>query len=87
LSRQRCCRPDKETVEVGFKPIFKNMKSPILIGQILCKEALGTRALYRVAATEGELVELTVVDAPGLEPGMRVRVTRDAAKEMVALAQ
>jgi hypothetical protein len=54
---------------------------------MLCNEALGTSALYRVAATGSELIELTVVIAPGLEPGTRVRFTREAVEKMVSVAQ
>ena len=43
---------------------------------------LGQEALYRAVDVIGELVELEVVSAPGLEPGMRLRVTKAAVSRM-----
>lgn len=49
-------------------------------GCLLRRSALGSEALYRVVEVHGDLVEVQVVSAPGLEPGTRIRLTtRDAA--------
>jgi hypothetical protein len=44
--------------------------------------ALGVEACYRVLAVGPELVELQVVDVPGLPLGARLRVTHAAAAAM-----
>jgi len=49
------------------------------------RSALGTDALYRVVGVEGDLVEVQVVSAPGLEPGARVRLTLRDAQAMQAV--
>jgi hypothetical protein len=55
---------------------------PAQPGQLLRRRLLGTEAVYRVVADEGELVEVEVVSAPGLEPGHRLRFTAAAVEEM-----
>lgn len=49
---------------------------------MLRHRALGTEAVYRVIAAEGELVEVEVVRAPGLEAGTRLRLTQRDARAM-----
>jgi hypothetical protein len=49
---------------------------------LLRHQVLGQEALYRAVDVIGELVELEVVSAPGLEPGMRLRVTKAAVSRM-----
>jgi hypothetical protein len=49
---------------------------------LLRHEVLGEEALYRAIGVIGELVELEVVSAPGLEPGTRLRVTKAAVSRM-----
>jgi hypothetical protein len=52
-------------------------------GQALLRhQVLGQEALYRAVEVIGELVELEVVSAPGLEPGTRLRVTKAAVSRM-----
>ncbi len=55
-------------------------------GGLLRRRALGTEAVYRVVAVEGELVEVEVVRAPGLEAGTRVRLALRDARAMEPLA-
>jgi hypothetical protein len=49
---------------------------------LLRHQVLGEEALYRAVEVIGELVELEVVSAPGLEPGTRLRVTKAAVSSM-----
>ena len=49
---------------------------------LLRHQVLGQEALYRAIDVIGELVELEVVSAPGLEPGTRLRVTKAAVSRM-----
>jgi len=49
---------------------------------LLRHQVLGQEALYRAVDVIGELVELEVVSAPGLEPGTRLRVTKAAVSRM-----
>jgi hypothetical protein len=49
---------------------------------LLRHQVLGEEALYRAVEVIGELVELEVVSAPGLEPGTRLRVTKAAVSRM-----
>jgi hypothetical protein len=51
-------------------------------GELRRKALLRTAAVYRVVAVDGELVEVEVVEAPGLEPGERYRFTLAAVEEM-----
>jgi hypothetical protein len=50
--------------------------------QLLRHRVLGGDTLYRVVGVAGELVEVEVVSAPGLEPGTRVRLTQAAIATM-----
>ena len=43
---------------------------------------LGTEAVYEVLEEDAGIVTAQVVSAPGLEPGMRVRLTARAARAM-----
>lgn len=49
------------------------------------RKTLGSEAVYQVVAECKELVELEVVSAPGLEPGMRMKVTQRAVAAMERL--
>ena len=49
---------------------------------LLIHQALGTTATYRVIDVAERLVGVEVLSAPGLEPGTRLRFTRDAAQAM-----
>ena len=46
---------------------------------------LGTEAVYEVLEEDAGIVTAQVVSAPGLEPGMRVRLTARAASGMERL--
>jgi hypothetical protein len=50
--------------------------------QLLRHRVLGGDTLYRVVGVAGELVEVEVVSAPGLDPGTRVRLTQAAIATM-----
>jgi hypothetical protein len=54
---------------------------------LLRHQVLGQEALYRAVDVIGELVELEVVSAPGLEPGTRLRVTKAAVSRMSVVEQ
>jgi hypothetical protein len=43
---------------------------------------LDSEATYRVLAVDGDLAEVEVIDAPGLEPGQRFRFAADAVAAM-----
>lgn len=58
-----------------------------LIGELIRNTALGSVATYRVRARFGDLVEVEVVDAPGLERGHRLRFTTDAVRTMQQLGE
>ena len=49
---------------------------------LLLDRRLGEDALYRVVDVHGEVVEVEVVSAPGLESGTHVRFTQDAVSHM-----
>jgi hypothetical protein len=49
---------------------------------LLRDSCLGQEALYRVVDIVGELVEVEVVRAPGLETGTRLNFTQDAVHHM-----
>lgn len=51
-------------------------------GELRGRTLLGTEAVYRVIAVEGELVHVEVISAPGLSPGDHFRFTLDAVEAM-----
>jgi hypothetical protein len=51
-------------------------------GQIRRKRLLESEASYRVVAVAADLVEVEVVEAPGLKPGQRFSFTHDAVAQM-----
>lgn len=51
-------------------------------GRLLGREVLGSESFYRVVEARDRLVEVEVVDAPGLACGIRFRITRGAARAM-----
>jgi hypothetical protein len=51
-------------------------------GELRRKRLLGSDAIYRVVALEGELVTVEVVQAPGLSAGERFRFTLEAVTAM-----
>jgi|GEM_PF-4695609 hypothetical protein len=52
------------------------------IPHLLRHRALEREALYRVVDTTPEYVDVEVVSAPGLTPGVRLRFTQEAAAQM-----
>ena len=54
----------------------------LAVGQLRRKLLLGSEALYRVCDLGEALVEVEVVQAPGLPSGRRFNVTRNAAEDM-----
>ncbi|HVW19412.1 MAG TPA: hypothetical protein VHB30_14290 [Solirubrobacteraceae bacterium] len=57
-------------------------RSAVLPGQIRRQELLGSEAAYEVLEVEGRRVQVAVLDAPGLECGMRIWLTLDAIAAM-----
>ncbi len=51
-------------------------------GQIRTLHKLGSEATYRVISISGELVEVEVIDAPGLKPGQRFKFASEAVAAM-----
>ena len=51
-------------------------------GSVLRHRALRSDGVYRVLRRSGATVEVEVIDAPGLAPGMRVRLSDAAALAM-----
>jgi hypothetical protein len=51
-------------------------------GDLYGRTVLGSSAIYRVVANEGELVVVEVVRAPSLAPGVRMRFSRSAVTAM-----
>ena len=49
---------------------------------LLLDRRLGEDALYRVVGVRGEVVEVEVVRAPGLQSGTHIRFTQDAVSHM-----
>jgi hypothetical protein len=49
-------------------------------GTILQRRLLGTEARYRVLSAAPRTVDVEVLAAPGLEPGLRMRLTVAAAR-------
>jgi hypothetical protein len=54
----------------------------VAVGDVLRHRRLGSLATYRVIGDHGDLLELEVIDAPGLSPGQRFRFTRAAVADM-----
>lgn len=54
----------------------------LAVGQLRRQVMLETEAVYRVAELATDNVVVEVVRAPGLEPGGRFEVTREAAARM-----
>jgi hypothetical protein len=54
----------------------------LAIGQLRRQRRLGSEAVYRVREVHGELVEVEVVGAPGLEAGGLFTFTRQAVERM-----
>lgn len=58
------------------------MISDAAVRKLLRHRVLGDEAFYRVVDAAGEIVEVEVVSAPGLEPGTHLRLTRAAVASM-----
>ena len=54
-----------------------------MAGQIRQQEIQGTVATYRVVAVQQDLIEVEVVEAPGLAEGLRFRFAATAVEAMV----
>lgn len=72
------CPSDRRVVDVMSCGEF-------IVGEYRRYVRLGTVAVYRVCGWEDEAVEVEVVSAPGLEPGLRFRFTAEAVRAMVRL--
>jgi hypothetical protein len=56
--------------------------STLCTGRLLARESLGSTAVYRVVGARDRLVDVEVIEAPGLARGARLRLTRAAAQGM-----
>jgi hypothetical protein len=54
----------------------------LMPGQLRTRVLLEVEATYRVLAVQPEHALVEVVDVPGLAPGMRFRLERDAVAQM-----
>jgi hypothetical protein len=52
-------------------------------GSVWSQVKLGTEAVYKVLAVDGDHVEVSVRSAPGMRPGVRMRLTTQAIRGMV----
>jgi hypothetical protein len=55
---------------------------PLAAGQLRRKVLLGSEAIYQILEPDGARVEVEVVKAPGLRPGLRLHFTRQAVLAM-----
>jgi hypothetical protein len=58
-------------------------RAEIIPGSVWRQVTLGSEAIYEVVAVDGDHVDVSVNRAPGLTPGMRVRLTVQAVRAMV----
>jgi hypothetical protein len=56
------------------------LRRSLAAGEVLQRRMLGSEARYRVLETAPETVDVEVLVAPGLEPGMHVRLSAAAAR-------
>jgi hypothetical protein len=52
------------------------------VGTTWTQEVLGSTASYKVVEDLGDTVVVAVMEAPGLEPGTRLRLKREALRGM-----
>jgi hypothetical protein len=62
------------------------MDHAVVPTEIRRKVLFGVEATYCVAGVEGDLVTVEVIQAPGLKPGARMRMTAAAVAEMELVA-
>lgn len=55
-------------------------------GQVWRKDLLGTIADYRLVACQGDLIDVEVIQAPGLREGTHVRLTGSALAAMALVS-
>lgn len=55
------------------------------VGRLLSRRSLGTEAVYRVVCYTDARVQVEVVEAPRLNPGARLTLTRGAAQAICNL--
>lgn len=57
------------------------------VGSIWRQKVLGSPAAYELVEDLGDIVVMAVREAPGLEPGTRVRFRREALRKMERVAE
>jgi hypothetical protein len=60
---------------------------PAAPGQIRTNRLLDTEATYRVIGVQDAMVEVEVIEAPGLNPGQRFSFAADAVAAMVLVSE
>jgi hypothetical protein len=60
---------------------------PAAPGQIRTNRVLETEATYRVIGVEGGLVEVEVIEGPGMTPGQRFSFVADAVAAMEVVSE
>jgi predicted lipoprotein len=62
---------------------MRTRRAEIVPGSVWRQVALGSEAIYKVLAVDGDHVDVSVRTGPGMRPGTRVRLTVDAVRAMV----
>jgi hypothetical protein len=68
---------------MGVSQTGRVQQAPLSRGVVLRRDVLGGSGTYRVLAARGAVVEVEVVEAPGLAPGSSLRLTAAAAAAML----
>jgi hypothetical protein len=66
---------------------MRTRHAEIVPGSVWRQVTLGSEAIYEVVAVDGDHVDVSVTSAPGLTPGMRVRLTAQAVLAMDPVAR
>ena len=76
LSRRKTLYTHVTTVPGG------SPRSSLAVGDVLWYRQLGSPGRYRFVGRHDDLLELEVIDVPGLSPGLRFRFTAAAVARM-----
>jgi hypothetical protein len=68
---------------MGVSQTGRVQRLPLSRGLVLRRGVLGESGTYRVVAARGAVVDVEVVEAPGLAPGSSLRLTAAAAAAML----
>jgi hypothetical protein len=71
------------SIAAGRVVVRRLLNGSLGAGEVLQHRMLGTEAHYRVLGAADETVEVEVLDAPGLTPGMHLRLSAASARAQV----